>query len=135
MSEENVEVVRRAWEAAWVRKDNETALALYDPEVQIDLTAVPHVGQSRVYFRLEGLQEFFRDLLASFGEMKVEVEEWIDAGERVIAMVHTYGRGRRSGVPVDKLEAHLWTVRDGLLLRLQIFATRAEALEAAGLSE
>ena len=31
MSEENVEVVQRAWEAAWVRKDNETALALYDP--------------------------------------------------------------------------------------------------------
>jgi hypothetical protein len=31
MSEENVEVVQRAWEAAWVRKDNESALALYDP--------------------------------------------------------------------------------------------------------
>ena len=135
MSQENVEVVRRAWEAAWVRKDNETALALYDPEVQIDLTAVPHVGQSRVYFGLERLQEWLRDYLGSFGEMKVEIEEWIDAGERVIAMVHTYWRGRRSGVPVDKLEAHLWTVRDGLLLRLQIFATRAEALEAAGLSE
>jgi ketosteroid isomerase-like protein len=74
-------------------------------------------------------------VLASFGEMKSEVEEWIDAGERVIAMVHNYGRGRRSGVPVDNLEAHLWTVRDGLLLRLQIFATRAEALEAAGLRE
>ena len=135
MSEENVEVVQRAWEAAWVRKDNDTALALYDPDVQIDLTAVPHVGQSRVYFGLEGVQEWLRDLLASFAEMKVEVEEWIDAGERVIAMVHNYGRGKRSGVAVDKLEAHLWTVRDGLLVRLQIFPTRAEALEAAGLSE
>jgi ketosteroid isomerase-like protein len=135
MTEENVEVVRRAWEAAWVRNDNETALALYDPEVQIDLTAVPHVGQSRVYFGLEGVQEWLRDLLASFGEMKVEVEEWIDAGERVIAMVHNYGRGKRSGVAVDKPEAHLWTVRDGLLVRLQIFPTRSDALEAAGLSE
>jgi ketosteroid isomerase-like protein len=135
MSQEDLEVVQRAREAAWVRKDNETALALYDPEVQIDLTAVPHLGQSRVYFGLEGVQEWLRDLLASFGDMKVEVEEWIDAGERVIAMVHTYWRSRRSGVPVDKLEAHLWTVRDGLLVRLQIFPTRAEALEAAGLSE
>jgi ketosteroid isomerase-like protein len=135
MSEEDLEVVQRAWEAAWVRKDNETALALYDAEVQIDLTAVPHLGQSRVYFGLEGVQAWLRDLLASFGELKVEVEEWIDAGERVIAMVHNYGRGRRTGVPIDKLEAHLWTVRDGLLVRLQIFPTRAEALEAAGLSE
>jgi ketosteroid isomerase-like protein len=134
MSEENVEVVRQAWEAFWARKDNETALALYDPEVQIDLTAVPHIGQSEVYFGLEGVQEWIRDLLASFGGMKSEVEEWIDAGERVIAIIHIYGRGKRSGVPVDNLEAHLWTVRDGLLLRLQIFASRAEALEAAGLS-
>ena len=67
MSQENVEVVRRAWEAAWVRKDNETALALYDPEVQIDLTAVPHVGQSRVYFGLERLQEWLRTTSAVSG--------------------------------------------------------------------
>jgi ketosteroid isomerase-like protein len=134
MSQENVEIVRRAWEA-WVRKDNETALAMYDPKVQIDLTAVPHIGQSGVYFGLEGVQEHLRDMLASFEVMNTEVEEWIDAGERVIAMIHTYRRGKRSGVPVDRREAHLWTVRDGLLLRLQIFATRAEALEAAGLRE
>jgi ketosteroid isomerase-like protein len=134
MSEENVEIVRGAWEAS-TRKDNEAALALYDPEVQIDLTAVTHIGRSGVYFGLEGVQEFYRDLLASFGELTSEVEEWIDAGDGVIAMVRSYGRGRRSGVPVDMLEAHLWTVRDGLLLRLQIFATRAEALEAAGLRE
>jgi|SRR4029453_716246 ketosteroid isomerase-like protein len=134
MSEENVEIVRQAWEA-WVRKDNETGLALYDPEVQIDLTAVPHIGQSEVYFGREGLQEWLRDLLASFGIVKTEVEEWIDAGEQVIAMVHSYRRGKRSGVPVDMVQAHLWTVHDGLLLRLQIFSTRAEALEAAGLSE
>jgi ketosteroid isomerase-like protein len=95
MSEENVEIVRQAWEA-WVRKDNETALALYDPEVQIDLTAVPHIGRSEVYFGREGLQEWLRDMLASFGVVNTEVEEWIDAGERVIAMVHSYRRGKRS---------------------------------------
>jgi ketosteroid isomerase-like protein len=105
------------------------------PRSQIDLTAVTRIGQSEVYFGLEGVQEFLRDMLASFGVVNTEVEEWIDAGERVIAMVHSYRRGKRSGVPVDILQAHLWTVRDGLLLRLQIFATRAEALEAAGLSE
>jgi hypothetical protein len=96
-----------------VRKHNEAALALYDPEVEIDLTAVTHLGQSGVYFGLEGVQEWLRDLLASFGEVKTEVEEWIDAGELVIAMIHIYGRGKRSGIPVDKLEAHPWTVPTG----------------------
>jgi uncharacterized protein len=133
MSEENVEVVRKAWEA-FKRRDNEAALALYDPEIEIDLRRRVS-ADARVYYGLEGVQEFFRDFLASFGEWKTEVEEWIDAGDQVIAMVRSYGRGRHSGVPVDMLEAHLWTVRDGLLLRLQVFATRAEALEAAGLSE
>ena len=37
MSEENVEVVRRAWEAS-ERRDNEAALALYDPTIEIHVT-------------------------------------------------------------------------------------------------
>lgn len=135
MSTETVEVVRRAWEAFWLRRDNETALALYDPEVQIDLTAVPHIGQAGTYSGVEGVQEWIRDLLASFEHMNSAVEEWIDAGDQVIAMIRLYGRGKRSGVSVDDLQAHLWTVRDGRLSRLQVFATRADALEAAGLSE
>jgi ketosteroid isomerase-like protein len=133
MSEGNVAVVRQAWEA-YQRRDNEAALALYDPEIEVDLRGEERVD-ARVYYGLEGVQEFFRDLHASFREMKVEVEEWIDAGDQVIAMVRSYGRGKRSRVPVEMLEAHLWTVHDGLLLRLQVFATRAEALAAAGLSE
>jgi ketosteroid isomerase-like protein len=67
--------------------------------------------------------------------VRTEVEEWIDAEEHVIAMVRAYGKGRRSGVPVDMVQAHLWTVRDGKLLRLRILATRQQALEAAGLEE
>jgi ketosteroid isomerase-like protein len=133
MSQENVEIVRRAWEAS-VRRDNNAAFVLYDPEIEIDLRNEQRVGAS-VYHGLEGVQKYFRDMLSAFTEMTSEVEEWIDAGDQVIAMVRSYGRGRRSGVPVDMLEAHLWTVRDGKLRRLQAFATKAEALEAAGLSE
>jgi uncharacterized protein len=73
--------------------------------------------------------------MSAFGDVRSEVEEWIDTGDHVIAMVRSYGRGKRSGVPVDMLEAHLWTVRDGKLRRLQTFSTKAEALDALGLSE
>jgi ketosteroid isomerase-like protein len=76
-----------------------------------------------------------RDWMTAFGDFRTDVEEWIDAGDQVIAMVHSYGRGRGSGVPVDMREAHVWTVHDGKLRRLQTFATKAMALEAAGLSE
>ena len=133
MSRENVEVVRRAWEA-FVRHDNEAALALYDPEIEIDVRHEARVGGG-VYHGLEGVQRYFRDYLSVFGDVRSEVEEWIDADDQIIAMVRSHGRGRGSGVPVDMLEAHLWIVRGGKLRRLQTFATKAEALEAAGLSE
>ena len=133
MSQENVEIVRRAWEA-FIRHDNEAALALYDPEVEIDVRNEARVGAG-VYYGVEGVQRWFRDLLSAFGDVGSEVEEWIDADDQVIAVVRSYGRGRRSGVPVDMLEAHLWTVRDGKLVRLRTFATKEAALEASGLSE
>jgi ketosteroid isomerase-like protein len=133
MSEENVEVVRRAWKAH-VRRDNEAALGLYLPEIEIDLSGGQKVGD-RFYYGFEGVQQYIRDWVSVFGDFTTDVDEWVDAGDQVIAIVHSCGRGRRSGVPVDMREAHLWTVREGKLRRLQTFATRADALEAAGLSE
>ena len=41
-----------------------------------------------------------------------EVDEWIDAENQVIAVMHTWARGKMSGVNVERREAHLWTLRD-----------------------
>ena|SRR6476620_125988 len=133
MSQENVEIVRRAWEAS-VRHDNEAVFALYDPEVEWDLTAAPGFD-ARVYRGVEGVQQWFRDWVGTFDDFTADVEEWIDAGDRVIAMLHWTARGKRSGAPVDMRQAHVWTVRNGKLARLRVFASRAEALEAVGLRE
>lgn len=60
----------------------------------------------------------------------VEVEEWIDAGDEVIAVLRLRTHGRQSGVPVDFHQAHVWTVKDSKLTRLRIFQSKAEALES-----
>jgi ketosteroid isomerase-like protein len=125
VSSENVDAVRRAFEA-FERRDNEATLAAYDPDVEIEA----HID-GQVYRGLDGVQEFFRDWLATWDELHSEVEEFIDLGDDVIAMMHVRARGRHSGAPVGRREAHLWTVRDGRLARLRVFATRDEALEAA----
>jgi ketosteroid isomerase-like protein len=98
MSQENMEIVRRAWEA-FVRHDNEVALALYDPEIEIDVRHEARIGGG-VYHGLEGVQRYFRDYLSVFGDVRSEVEEWIDAGDQIIAMVRSYGRGRAAGCPL-----------------------------------
>ena len=133
MSQENVEIVRRAWEAS-VRHDNEAVFALYDPEVELDLTATPGFD-TRVYRGVEGVKQWYGDWVGTFDDYTGDVEEWIDAGDCVVAMVHLTARGKRSGALVDMRQAHVWTVRDGKLARLRVFASRAEALGAVGLRE
>ena len=71
----------------------------------------------------------------SFSDLDASIEEWIDAGDDVIALLRVTVRGRKSGVPVEQPEAHVWTVRNGKLWRLRIYETREEALKAVGLEE
>ena len=127
MSQENVEIVRQAWEA-FDRHDNE-ALPPLRPRGRGPWRA--HRSLSRV----AGVQEFFRDWLAVWDEFGREVEEWIDAGDSVIAVMHSWGRGKQSGARVEERNAHVWTLRNGKLWRLRVYATRAEALKAVGLEE
>jgi ketosteroid isomerase-like protein len=130
MSRENVEIVRQAWEA-YMRHDNEAALALYHPEAELH-----HPLDGSVYEGVDGVRAFFRDWHAAWRELlSNDVEEWIDAGDDVIAAMRIRARGRSSGVTVERREWDVWTLRDGKLWRLRIFTSRAEALEAVGLSE
>ena len=55
--------------------------------------------------------------------------------ERVLVFVRDDGAGRRVRRPVELRPAHECTIRDGLLVRIKVYRDRAEALEAAGLSE
>jgi ketosteroid isomerase-like protein len=131
MSQENVKVVREAWEAS-ERHDNEALFALYDADVEIQ---GPFGLDDRVFRGLAGVQEFWRDWLASWGELGSDVEEWIDAGDDVIAVMHVWGHGKRSGVPAETRQSHVWTVRACKLWRLRVYHTKDEALKAVGLAE
>jgi uncharacterized protein len=129
MSQENVEIVRQAWEA-FVRRDNEAAFALYDAEVEIHSPV-----DGRVYRGLKGVRDFNRDWLSVWDDYGTDVEEWVDAEDHVVAIVRWWGRGKHSAVPAEMTAAHLWTLRTGRLWRLRVFPTKTEALAAAGLSE
>jgi len=128
VSEQNVAIAKRAWEAS-LRHDNEMALSFYDPEVVLE---AGNLDTPAVYRGLDGVREWWRSGLSAFSDLQASVEEWIDAGDNVIAILRLTGRGRRSGVPVERHEAHVWTVRDGKLWRLRVYKSRAKALTAVG---
>ena len=88
----------------------------------------------RDLFELACLQDV-ENAAEGFASDRVEAEEIVDAGDRVVVMVHHSGRGRTSGIEVDQRYAMVWTVRDGRVMRMDLYPTRAEALEAVGLAE
>ena len=134
MSQENVDVVRRGYEA-FNRGDLDAATEGFHPEIE---WSGPGVLPERreVYCGIEGVRRFWGTWQAEFEDFTVEVEEVIDAGDQVIVMAVVSGRGRGSGAHVRSPSfPHLWTFRDGQAVRMEMLRTRAEALEAAGLSE
>ena len=135
MSQENVEIVRRVYDAA-ARRDGDAVLALYDPEIEWDWTRVSGLfGQGGLYRGHERLRQWFREWSEGLDSIKYEAVDLIAAGDRVISESDMRGRGRASGVEVGDTLYAVWTIREGKVVRVVWFPTRAEALEAAGLSE
>ena len=141
MSEENVEVVRKAMDAfnAFMRGDlsREAVAELGDPQFEFhwhDEQTMPDLPQ-----RLTGapaLLEFFEQLRGAWDELTVVALELIETpGDRILTLTRQSGRGRESRAPITVHAFHLWTIRVGKVREIELFRHRAEALEAAGLEE
>jgi len=136
MSEANIKIVRRVYDAA-ARRDRASVLALYDSEVDLDLKRVPVatlMGRT-TYHGHDGLQIMFRDWYEAFEGYEEDVEELIDAGQHVVAVITGRGRGRASGTDVEAAFIVVWTILDGKVVRLVWYPTREAALAAVGLEE
>ena len=131
MSQENVELVRGFFEA-YLRGDLETALAGFDPKVEIYDHDIPDAGE---YRGLEGLLRWQDDWGREWESWRWDPEEYIDAGDRVVAALRVYAKGLRSGVDVERLDGVVYTIRDGKCVRLDYYGSKNEALEAVGRRE
>lgn len=131
MSTENVELVRRCFEA-WDRRDFEGLPELLHPDFELDLTA--RVLNPDRYVGVEGLRRFVDELGETWEDMRLEPEELIDAGDQVVVPILARLSGRGSGLAMQDRIVQVWSVRAGKAERVQVFTDRAEALRAAGLA-
>jgi ketosteroid isomerase-like protein len=138
MSQENVEVVRRAFEA-FNRGGVDACVneGVWSPGIVWDVTpsGIPGLG---AYRGREEVKTFFEDdwfKAFPFEEWEVELEEVIDAGDRVIGMSRQHGRGASSGALAELELAQISTLRDGQIVWVDNYLDRGKALEAAGISE
>jgi ketosteroid isomerase-like protein len=132
MSQENVELVRRVYDAA-ARRDTAAVLALYDESVELDNSRLMVGGG--VYRGHDGLRRAFREWHEAWEHVEYDYDELIDAGEHVISLVTRHGQGRASGIAVEMPLALVWIIRDGKVVRVVWYQTRADALEAVRAAE
>jgi ketosteroid isomerase-like protein len=112
----------------------QTMAPLLDP----DLQSVVHFpgAEPAVARGLQGLRAGWLDWLAPWASYRTEIEEMIDLGDRVVAVLCEYARREQDSPEVALKGAAVWTVRDGRVVRAEFYAGgRAEAMAAIGLSE
>jgi ketosteroid isomerase-like protein len=130
MSEENIEIIRKAFELV----PDESFFDVLDHEIEFDMSDSPVPEGARVYHGHDGVREFFRHWLGTWKDYRFEVEELIDAGDdRVLAVVHEWGRGKGSGAAVEGRHSELFTLSNGKIVHWKSYPDHAEALKAAGL--
>jgi ketosteroid isomerase-like protein len=132
MSQENVEVVKRAVEAI-NQGDIEGYLACCTEDVQL-VTPVADIGGA--YDGPDGIRRFFTDIRDAAPNFKIVVESLEAVGpDRVLGLMRVTGTGRASGIPIENPTGNVYDFADGRIQRTRIFFDRDQALEAAGLRD
>jgi ketosteroid isomerase-like protein len=134
MSEQNVEIVRSAYEAL-NRGDMVAWRNLVDPAVEfVDHNPTPDAS-GRLYGR-DALEQYLARFQGEFDAFRAEVMEFTPLGDRVVCAVIWRGTGKGSSAAVEWHGAELVTVRDGQIVRGESgFPSKEAALKAAGLAE
>jgi ketosteroid isomerase-like protein len=135
MSQENVEIVRRAWEVyvdhGWM---HDAVLDEYFTEDCV-VEDYPEMPDRASYVGREGVRERDRHFAEIWGDFVIEPVEFIDGGSDVVVVtVAIRGHGIGSGAPIDAPTAFVTELRDGKVVRDRAFTSKSQALEAVGLS-
>ena len=133
MSQENVEIVRRIVDAIEDRRWEE-AMRQLAPDIELHGT-VGGLTEGSVWRGPEQVRDFFEQDSEAWHERRLDTEQFIDAGDCVVVLLHEFRRGKGSGVEMETDTAMVYEVRDGRVVRIQGYMDRDEALEAAGLRE
>jgi ketosteroid isomerase-like protein len=133
MSQENVEVVRRSLHA-YADGDVEEMLSCIHPDGELQSAIIGGV-EGKVYRGHDGIRRWFDETQEGFVDLRTELTEFRDLGDRIVGFGHIHARGRESGLELDSATGWVFDLRGGQVVRAQGFLSREDALEAAGLRE
>jgi ketosteroid isomerase-like protein len=127
-----VEIVRRAYEA--LNGGNIEALVeVCDPAFRLDMS--DRVLNPAIYEGHDGIRRFYAEVRDVWETYTWEPEELIESGDHVVALLRSGGRGRGSGIELERRTGMVWTVRGNRATSLRFYKDREAALDAAGLGD
>jgi ketosteroid isomerase-like protein len=129
MSQENVDLVRRALEGFVA---GEILWDTLDEQVEVHDHDILDAGEYRGH---SGFARWLEDWQAGFPVVSLKLEEFIDAGDGVVAIFLLKARPRGSSVDVERRDGIVYRCRAGRIVRFDYYNSRAQALQAAGLEE
>ena len=134
MSQHDVDTVLEQF-AATNERDWPRAMSFYAEDVELEVHSDAFLRRGTFSGR-EAVGQWFGDWFATFEPgYRLEITEARDLGGVVLLVARHHGRGRASGAEVHGATAYLYTVRDGKIVRAELFRDRPAALKAAGLPE
>jgi ketosteroid isomerase-like protein len=130
MSEENVELVRRAIEH--FIGTGEPQWSVTHEEVEVYDHDILDAGDYRGH---AGFRHWLEDWAAAWSDFSMEPDEFLDAGDRVVAVIRMKATGRGSGVVVQRRDAMVCALREGKIARIDYYNDREQALKSVGLED
>jgi ketosteroid isomerase-like protein len=134
MSQENVEIVERAY-AAFGRRDVPAIVALLSEDFELDISGHPVPDFPDHGAGADHVVDFLATYLSGFEEYTLQIRRLMEAGDEIVVLLHDSARIHGSEGIVERDLAHVWTVRAAKLRRLRAYNAHEDALEAVGLSE
>ena len=128
----NAEWVRQAFER-WNAGDRNPPLERIDPGVRIH-TVFGKAFQGEPFRGHEGTRAWLAGLDENFETWRIDPHEWHERGDTVVVIANVHARGRGSGIELDQLFAWVAEFRGDVLVRLQTYLDREEALAVGGIS-
>jgi ketosteroid isomerase-like protein len=134
MSQENREVVQLGFEH--LLATGELLENIFAPGFVLDMSTFRDLMDLQSHYEgADGMRRFLREWTEPFEEWQIEVDALHDAGDKVVALCQQRARAKASELPVDMRLAMVFTLRDGLQTRIEMYADPSEALKAVGLEE
>ena len=126
MAPSNVDLIRPIYEA-WGRGDWRPNFDVYDPHMEWGWSS-EFLGLGGVFEDTRNPNPRLRAWLSEWEFWRAEAEEFLEIEDYVVVLATYHGRGRGSGVEIRQEGAHVFKLRDGKVVRLEIFASRDKAL-------